>query len=99
MAIGEEGRPHGVGVGGTRARGVKGGEGSEERPVPPIMAMGTASGDVSMASGVVGRRGGCLPAYVVGRLSILRMLLESEIERRGLIDLFGSSAFREGKLE
>lgn len=43
MAIGEEGRPQGVGVGGRRARGVKGGEGREERPVPPIMAMGTGS--------------------------------------------------------
>lgn len=37
----EEGRPQGVGIGGIRARGVKGGEGREERPVPPIMAMGT----------------------------------------------------------
>ena len=44
--MGEEGRPQGVGEGGTRARGVKGGEGREERPVPPIMAMGTASGGV-----------------------------------------------------
>lgn len=43
MAIGEEGRPQGVGVGGIRARGVKGGEGREERPVPPMMAIGTGS--------------------------------------------------------
>lgn len=46
MAIGEEGRPQGVGVGGMRARGRKGGEGREERPVPPIIAMGTGSGGV-----------------------------------------------------
>ncbi len=43
MAIGEAGRPQGVGVGGIRATGVKGGEGREERPVPPIMAIGTGS--------------------------------------------------------
>lgn len=43
MVIGEEGRPQGVGVGGIRARGVKVGEGRDERPVPPMMAMGTAS--------------------------------------------------------
>ena len=41
--MGEEGRPHGVGVGGMRARGVNGGWGRAERPVPPIMAMGTGS--------------------------------------------------------
>lgn len=39
----EEGMPQGVGVGGRTARGVKGGEGREERPVPPTMAMGTGS--------------------------------------------------------
>lgn len=38
--MGEEGVPHGVGVGGRTARGVKGGEGRAERPVPPMMAMG-----------------------------------------------------------
>jgi len=43
MAIGEEGKPHGVSNGGMRASGVKGGEGREERPVPPIMATGTGS--------------------------------------------------------
>lgn len=43
MAIGEEGRPQGVGVWGIRAIGVKVGEGREERPVPPIMAIGTGS--------------------------------------------------------
>lgn len=42
--MGEEGRPQGVWVGGMRARGWKGGEGREERPVPPIMAMGISSG-------------------------------------------------------
>lgn len=42
--MGEEGRPQGVEVGGMRATGVKGGEGREERPVPPIMAMRTESG-------------------------------------------------------
>ncbi len=45
--MGEEGKPHGVSKGGIRARGVNGGEGREERPVPPMMAMGTGSvGDV-----------------------------------------------------
>lgn len=43
MVIGLEGSPHGVSKGGIRARGVKGGDGREERPVPPIMAMGTGS--------------------------------------------------------
>lgn len=37
--MGEEGRPHGVVGGGRRARGVKGGEGRDESPVPPTMAM------------------------------------------------------------
>lgn len=41
--MGEEERPQGVRMGGMRARGMKGGDGREERPVPPIMAMGTAS--------------------------------------------------------
>jgi hypothetical protein len=44
MEMGEEGRPQGVGVSGIRAMGVKEEEGREERPVPPIMAMGTGSG-------------------------------------------------------
>ncbi len=48
--MGEEGRPHGVGVRGRIAIGVKGGEGREERPVPPIMAMGI--GSVSLLSSV-----------------------------------------------
>lgn len=39
MAMGEDVRPHGVENGGSRANGVKGGEGSEERPVPPMMAI------------------------------------------------------------
>lgn len=43
MTIGEEGRPQGVGVCGIRASGVKVGEGREERPVPPMMAIGTGS--------------------------------------------------------
>ena len=45
MVIGEEGAPHGVVVTevGRTARGWKGGEGRAERPVPPIMAMGTGS--------------------------------------------------------
>jgi len=43
MAIGDDGRPHGVSKGGIRARGVKGGWGREERPVPPMIAMGTGS--------------------------------------------------------
>lgn len=56
MAIGDEGRPQGVGVGGMRARGWKGGEGREERPVPPIMAMGTGSGRVVREISEVGER-------------------------------------------
>lgn len=43
MAMGEDGRPHGVSGGGSRARGVNGGEGREERPVPPMMAIGMGS--------------------------------------------------------
>ena len=45
MVMGEEGAPHGVVVVevGREARGWKGGEGRVERPVPPIMAMGTGS--------------------------------------------------------
>ena len=71
--MGEEERPQGVRVGGMRARGVKGGDGREERPVPPIMAIGTASS--WGISGVLFRGGGegSLPEYVVGRLSILRV--------------------------
>lgn len=42
--MGEEGRPQGVWKGGIRAKGEKGGWGREERPVPPIMAIGTGSG-------------------------------------------------------
>ena len=45
--MGEEGRPQGVGGGGRRARGLKGGEGRVERPVPPITAMGIGSEVVS----------------------------------------------------
>lgn len=43
MEIGDEGRPHGVDGGGRVATGVKGGDGRELRPVPPIMAMWTGS--------------------------------------------------------
>lgn len=43
MAMGEEGRPQGVGIGGIRATGVKGGEGRAPSPVPPTMAIGTGS--------------------------------------------------------
>lgn len=42
-AMGDDVRPHGVEVGGRTASGVKGGEGREERPVPPITAMGIGS--------------------------------------------------------
>ena len=42
--IGDDGRPQGVCGGGIRARGVNGGDGRDERPVPPIMAIGTGSG-------------------------------------------------------
>ena len=62
--MGEEGRPQGVGVGGMRARGWKGGEGREERPVPPIMAMGMGSGGVLVGFG--GGRGGGFLAGVCG---------------------------------
>lgn len=41
--MGEDERPQGVEMGGRRASGVKGGEGREERPVPPIMAIGMGS--------------------------------------------------------
>lgn len=43
--------PQGFLRGGRRAIGVKGGEGSEERPVPPIMAMGTGSMGVGIWKG------------------------------------------------
>ena len=51
MVMGEEGGPHGVVVveTGREARGWKGGEGRVERPVPPIIAMGTGSGRVVSA--------------------------------------------------
>lgn len=42
--MGEDGRPHGVSGGGRRARGVNGGDGREERPVPPMIAIGIGSG-------------------------------------------------------
>ena len=97
MAIGEDGRPQGVGVGGMRATGVKGGEGREERPVPPIMAIGTASGGVLVALWIQGR--GFLPVYVLGSVSIPRVgFVGSEIERRGLIDVFGMTALTAGSL-
>ena len=43
MAMGEEGFPHGVFGGGRRANCLNGGEGREERPVPPMMPIGTGS--------------------------------------------------------
>lgn len=46
--MGDEGRPQGVGVAVSTIRGVKGGEGREERPVPPIIAIGMG-GPVQMA--------------------------------------------------
>lgn len=75
MAIGEEGQPQGVGVCGIRATGVKVGEGREERPVPPIMAMGTGSdgGLSNLGLWMGGREGRGMPAYVEGRVSILRV--------------------------
>lgn len=42
-AMGEDVKPQGVDMGGSKAKGVKGGEGREERPVPPIMAIGIGS--------------------------------------------------------
>lgn len=42
-AMGEEVKPQGVEKGGSRAKGVKGGEGREESPVPPMMAIGIGS--------------------------------------------------------
>lgn len=42
-AIGEEVKPQGVESGGSRANWVKGGDGKEERPVPPMMAIGILS--------------------------------------------------------
>lgn len=43
--MGEDGKPQGVSKVGMTARGVNWGEGREERPVPPIMAIGTGSVD------------------------------------------------------
>lgn len=62
MVIGEEGAPHGVVVTemGRTARGWKGGEGRVERPVPPIMAMGTGSAGV-LVPGRGGEGRGNLP--------------------------------------
>lgn len=37
--IGEDGYPHGVEGAGSDATGVNGGEGSEESPVPPMIAI------------------------------------------------------------
>lgn len=37
--MGEEGVPHGVEGGGRSATGLKGGDGREGRPVPPMMAI------------------------------------------------------------
>ena len=53
IAMGEEGFPHGVSGAGRRANGLKGGEGREERPVPPIIPMGTGSTFV-LATNIVG---------------------------------------------
>lgn len=64
MAIGDEGKPHGVSKGGMRASGVNGGWGREERPVPPIMAMGT--GSTVFWSMFVGKRRGEIFACVCG---------------------------------
>ena len=60
--MGEEGRPQGVWKGGIRATGVKGGEGREERPVPPIMAMG-------IGSRVIQLRFACKSTRVLGELT------------------------------
>ena len=53
IAMGEEGFPHGVSEDGRRASGLKGGEGREERPVPPIIPMGTGSTDL-LATNTIG---------------------------------------------
>ena len=56
IVMAEEGGPHGVVVTevGREARGWKGGEGRAERPVPPIMAMGTGSAGVLVGDGICG---------------------------------------------
>ncbi len=41
--MGEDGNPQGVEGGGRVATGLKGGDGRDPRPVPPIMAMCTGS--------------------------------------------------------
>ena len=41
--MGEEGLPQGVSDGGMKARGLKGGDGREDRPVPPMMPIATGS--------------------------------------------------------
>lgn len=43
MEIGEDDSPQGVDGGGRVATGVNGGDGREERPVPPMMATRTGS--------------------------------------------------------
>ena len=57
--MGEEVKPQGVEKGGSRANGVNGGEGREERPVPPIMAIGigSARGEI-LVSGIRIKSGG-----------------------------------------
>lgn len=51
--MGDEGEPQGVEVAVRTVRGVKGGEGREERPVPPTIAIGMG-GPVQMVPVVVG---------------------------------------------
>ena len=53
IAMGEEGFPHGVSGDGRRASGLKGGEGREERPVPPIIPMETGS-TLVLATNIIG---------------------------------------------
>lgn len=51
--MGDEGGPQGVGVAASTVWGVKGGEGREERPVPPIIAIGMG-GPLQMVPVVMG---------------------------------------------
>ena len=51
--IGEDVSPHGVRGGGMIARGVNGGEGREERPVPPMMAIGIGSRRTVLSGSII----------------------------------------------
>lgn len=65
--MGEDGRPHGVVGGGRRARGVKGGEGRDESPVPPTIAMEIGSWNIVSAVSRKREEGSCRYRLLGGR--------------------------------